>query len=101
MLLKKMIYLLGVALLLVACSNEPTLDTSTKANLESSFKAMKDALPPAKASELQEAVESIFSRSIMENAGKQDFQPQQEIADTYKRLHGKTAEQIIAMAERR
>lgn len=88
-----------MALLLVGCSGgEPTMDTSTDKAMESSYTEIAESLSDEKRRKFEEALSSVYMEGALNHMDSD--MSEDEIMDRINEdVHGKTADEIIAMAE--
>lgn len=86
-----------VLAMVTGCSGELTVNaTGTREEKLASIAAVKESLPPEQSAEFQQAI-SILTLDSIEKA--KDLEDAQALAaDFESRIHGKTAAQIIAIA---
>ena len=89
---------LTLAMLALISCGEPTLDTSSEAAMEKSLKAMTSELSQEKREEVAKSVAGVYFIIGLKGAfnGKDQSEIEAEVGEM---LHGKTASQIIAIAD--
>ena len=88
-----------MALLMVACSGgEPTMDTSTDEAMESSYTQIAESLPDEKRRKFEEALSSVYMEGALTHMDE-DLSEDEIMDRINEDVHGKTADEIIAMAE--
>ena len=100
------IFVFGLAVSLLVACGEPeldtysykTMDTSSEKAVEASFQEIMDELSPDKQRQFQEAATGIMVFSVMSSIGS-DVSEGEAKAKMNKKLHGKTANDIIIMFE--
>ena len=88
-----------MALLMAACSGgEPAMDTSTDEAMESSYTEIAESLSDEKRRKFEEALSSVYMDGALNHMDSD--MSEDEIMDRINEdVHGKTADEIIAMAE--
>ena len=92
--------ILGSTLLLglAGCDGEPTIDATSEETLKTSVDAIAKGITDEKKREKFEA--SVMSIALAEAFGSMEKDEKEIEANMKKALHGKTADQIIADAEK-
>ena len=88
-----------MALLIGGCSGgEPTMDTSTDKAMESSYAEISDSLSDEKRRKFEEALSSVYMEGALTHMDE-DLSEDEIMDRINEDVHGKTADEIIAMAE--
>lgn len=88
------------AVFLLACSqaDQPTIDMSSEAAFESSIQNVMASLDEERQEAFSEAISAVMMDEMI--AGMSEEKSEAEIEEAiYERIHGKTAEEIIAQVE--
>lgn len=100
--MKRNLRILAIALMAVfmaACSGgEPTMDTSTDEAMEASYTEIAESLSDDRRQEFEEALSSVYMEGAL-NHMESDMSEDEIMDRINEDVHGKTADDIISMAE--
>ncbi|TDT41344.1 hypothetical protein DES49_1427 [Halospina denitrificans] len=100
--MKQHLGLLAVALMaffIAACSGgEPAMDTSTDEAMEASYTEIAESLSDEKRRKFEEALSSVYMEGAL-NHMDSDMSEDEIMDRVNEDVHGKTADEIISMAE--
>jgi len=89
--------LLGVFL---GCQQQPEIDASSDETLKVSFAKMMEGLSKEEVTRLNEALKEVMSASMNDLSSSEARDPEARTERARKSLHGKTASDVLAEAER-
>jgi PBP1b-binding outer membrane lipoprotein LpoB len=99
--MKRILFILFALTLVAGCSSQPTVDTSTDEKMKSSIEQIRQSLPEEKKDDFDEALMVLaFSNISMEGLLAQgSLDAETTKAKMKESLHGKTGDEVIAIAE--